>query len=99
MSVQSALQIIAAKLDDKPIEVHNTGQWCNWYGSPRDLVRMLDDGHVFRVKRVPVECFIIRPNSDGGPLTGNMVYRTREEAELAADDIGWQAVLLREVLQ
>lgn len=53
MSVHSVLEIIAARLDNKAIEVHRAGQWCNWFGSPRELVKMLDAGEVFRVKRVP----------------------------------------------
>ena len=53
MSVQNVLEIIAARLDNKAIEVHRTGQWCNWFGTPRELVKMLDAGEVFRVKRVP----------------------------------------------
>ena len=100
MMLGDAVDVIRAYyLEARPLEWNDNGKWKPWYGNTGELFDWLKDGRIFRVKRVPVECWIIRPNADGRPLTGNMVYRTREEAERAADDIGWQAVLMREVLQ
>ena len=53
MSVQSVLEIIAARLDNKPVEWHASGIWQTWLGTPRELVQALAAGHVFRVKRMP----------------------------------------------
>ena len=64
MSVQGVLEIIAARLDNKAIEMHRGGQWYNWFGSPRELIRMLDAGDVFRVKRVPRTIYAETANNE-----------------------------------
>jgi hypothetical protein len=66
MRMQSALEVLAAWLDEQPIQIHNTGQWCDWDGTIKELVGRLQNGTLFRVKRVPRTIYMLqKPN---GPL-------------------------------
>ena len=97
MRAESLLEVIHAAFNGKFIEVHSNGQWFRWTGPMIALVEEMQKGTVFRVKREPAECWVLK-DDNGRP--GACTYPTREEAETL--NIGCAqhriAVLMREVL-
>ena len=94
MRAESQLEVILAHMDGKWIDVHRDGLWCNWSGPARELVRAMQQGVLFRVKRVPRT---IHAEQDGGKrLTG--VCWTDEKDAIAEVGGGNTLVEFREVL-
>ena len=97
MILGDAVDVIRAYyLDGKPLEWNDNGPWNTWYGNHGELFDSVKAGRIFRVKREPIECWILK--SPAGEV-GQCTYETQAGAEHRAAVIKWQAVLMREVLQ
>ena len=97
MRAESLLEVIHAGFHNRPLEVHRDGQWCRWTGPMISLIEEMQRGVLFRIKREPAECWVLK-DDNGRP--GACTYPTREEAETLSIGCAQHriAVLMREVL-
>ena len=95
MSVQSVLEVLLARIESKPLEIHASGQWRAFYGTDREIIEAMQSGTLFRVKRVPRTLWA---EQDGGRrLTG--VCWTDEKDAIAEIGGAYTLVEFREVMQ
>ena len=101
MDTKDAMELIKAfYVNGESIEIHDGSVWKTFYCNGRlgELLDCIARGNVLRVKREPVERWVLRSNTGH---VGPCVYETREEAMQRDLEVNGhrQAVLMREVLE